>query len=153
MDNDTAKHYSSALRTLADAEVQFKFNQDNMIMNGYPIRIIDQCRDILKPLSDLPLPDAAAHPKLHAYMAKLHAARDARAEEQRKRNEYLLSPEGRREQRLKQIEELKVSLRGFERDHQTYQTEAANYITRAENAKKRIEITKSILSDLEAQAI
>jgi len=153
MDTQTANHYSSALRTLADAEVQFKFNQDNMIMNGYPIRIMDQCRDILKPLSDLPLPDAVAHPELHAYMVRLHAARDARAEELRKRDEYLQSPEGRREQRKQQIEELKVSLRGFERDHMFCQTEAANYVTRAENAKRRIELTKSILADLEAQDI
>lgn len=153
MDNDTANHYSSALRTLADAEVQFKFNQDNMIMNGYPIRIIDQCRDILKPLSDLPLPDAAAHPELHAYMAKLHAARDARAEEQRKRNEYLLSPEGRRVERQKQIEELNASLRDSERHYMVCVSEAANFTAKAENTKKRMELTKSILSDLEAHAI
>jgi hypothetical protein len=120
-------------------------------MNGYPIRIMDQCRDTLKALSDLPLPDAVAHPELHAYMAKMHAARDARAEEQRKREEYLRSPEGVREQRKQQIEELKVSLRGFEREHNFCQTEAANYVTRAENAKRRIELTKSILVDLEAQ--
>ena len=84
-------------------------------------------------------------------MVEVHAARDARAEEQRKRNEYLQSPEGRREQRKQQIEELKVSLRGFEREHTFCQSEAANYITRAENAKKRIELTRSILVDLEAQ--
>lgn len=153
MDTQTANHYSSVLRTLADAEVQFKFNQDNMIMNGYPIRIMDQCRDILKALSDLPLPDVAAHPELHAYMARLYAARDARAEEQRKRDEYLQSPEGRRAERQKQIEELRGSLRDFERHHMVCVSEAANYTVKAENAKKRIELTKSILTDLEAQDI
>ncbi len=153
MDNETANYYSNVLRSLADAEVQFKFNQDNLVMNGCPLRIIDKCRDILKALSDLPLPDVAAHPELHAYMAKLHAARDARAEELRKRDEYLQSPECRREQRLTQIEELKVSLRDFERHHMVCVSEAANYTVKAENAKKRIELTKSILADLEAQDI
>jgi hypothetical protein len=151
MNNETANYYSEVLNSLADAEVQFKFNRDNMIMNGYPIRIMEECREKLKRLSELPLPDAAAHPKLHAHMVEVHAARDARAEEQRKRNEYLQSPEGRREQRKQQIEELKVSLRGFEREHMFCQSEAANYVTRAENAKKRIELTRSILVDLEAQ--
>lgn len=151
MNNETANYYSEVLKSLADAEVQFKFNRDNMIMNGYPIRIMEECREKLKRLSELPLPDAAAHPKLHAHMVEVHAARDARAEEQRKRNEYLQSPEGRREQRKQQIEELKVSLRGFEREHMFCQSEAANYITRAENAKKRCELTRSILVDLEAQ--
>ena len=153
MDKEVAKHYSSVLRTLADAEVQFKFNQDNMIMNGYPIRIMDQCRDTLKALSDLPLPDAVAYPELHAYMAKMHAARDARAEEQRKREEYLRSPEGRRVERQKQIEELRVSLRDFERHYMVCVSEAANYTVKAENTKKRIELAKSILTDLEAQDI
>ena len=153
MDKEVAIHYSSVLRTLADAEVQFKFNQDNMIMNGYPIRIMDQCRDTLKALSDLPLPDAVAHPELHAYMAKMHAARDARAEEQRKREEYLRSPEGRRVERQKQIEELRVSLRDFERHYMVCVSEAANYTVKAENTKKRIELAKSILTDLEAQEI
>ena len=50
MDSETAKYFSRVLSDLKDAEVQFKFNQDNMIMNGYPIRVIDQCRDKLKPL-------------------------------------------------------------------------------------------------------
>jgi vancomycin resistance protein YoaR len=153
MNSETANYFSEVLESLADAEVQFKFNQDNMIMNGYPIRIIDQCREKLKRLEDLELPDAASHPKLHAYMARLHAARDARAEEQRKRNEYLQSPEGRRVERQKQIEELRGSLRDFERHYMVCVSEAANYTVKAENAKKRIELTKSILSDLEAQGI
>lgn len=153
MNNQTANYYSEVLNSLADAEVQFKFNRDNLIMNGHPIRIMDQCREKLAGLLEHQLPDAVAYPKLHAYMVELQAARDANAEEQRKHNEYMQSPEGRREQRLKQIEELEVSLRGFERDHAFCQTEAANYITRAENAKKRIELTRSILADLEAQTI
>lgn len=153
MDSETALYFSRVLSDLKDAEVQFKFNQDNTIMNGYPVRIMDECSQKLAGLAELKLPDAEAYPKLHAYMVELQAARDCKAEEQRKHNEYMQSPDGRREQRLKQIEELKTSLRLFERDHMTYQTEAANYITRAENAKRRMELTKSILSDLEAQAI
>jgi chromosome segregation ATPase len=153
MDTETANYFNSVLNSLADAEVQFKFNQDNMIMNGYPIRIMDQCREKLKGLEDLPLPDAVAHPELHAYMARLHAARDARAEELRKRNEYLQSPEGRRVERQKQIEELRGSLREVELHYMVCVSEAAKYTAKAENAQKRIELTKSILSDLEAQDI
>lgn len=151
MDRNLADFLTKTLDELESADEQFRFNQENQIMNGYPIRIMDECKQKLEGCLAHALPDAATHPKLHAYMSGLRAAAEAKAEQQRKRDEHLQSPEGRREQRLKQIQVLQNALCGFERDHQTCQTEAANYVARAQNAKRSIELTKSILADLEAQ--
>jgi len=157
-----AVNFSNVLNQLRTAENEYQYNRDKLIMDGRPVRVINECKSRLKNILDHPLPEKELYPELHAYMveqreiadAKAMENRkiaDAKAEEERKLNEYMMSPEGMRKQRKKKIKELETSLRGFEREHEHCQSEATNYVLRATNAKQSIEITKHLLYNLKSQ--
>lgn len=111
MQHETAMSLNTVLDELRSAEHQFKYNMENQIMNGYPIRIMDECKEKLNNAVHLGLPDAKEFPELHAYLEEKYAKIQKDLERKRKIQEFNESTEGKRQKALQHIEDIQKTIK------------------------------------------
>jgi len=92
MTSDKAQELNNVLSEMRKFERQYNYCLSEGRMNGYPIRMMDECKKQLQNSVHFGLPDPAAFPELHAYMQPLYTAWLAAAEAQRQKEELEKSP-------------------------------------------------------------
>ena len=92
MTSDKAQELNKVLSQMREFERQYHVCLQRGQMNGYPIRMMDECKQQLKNSVHFGLPDPAAFPELHAHMQPLYTAWLAAAEAQRQKEELEKSP-------------------------------------------------------------
>ena len=139
MDIQVADELSQVFDRLESAEQNFKYNLENQIMNGYPIRIMDECKKKLLEAQGLGLPDATKYPKLHGYLAKLQTERLERDEAIKKHEEFMQSKEGLKIKAMAEISKLQCEIQCCNREQFNCENEARKYDEKAKEAKNKAE--------------
>lgn len=111
MQREAALRLNQTLENLRSAEASFRYNMEHQIMNGYPIRIMDECKEELNNAVHLGLPDAAEFPDLFAYFEVKHAKAQKELEKKRKQQEFEESKEGKRQKALQNIEKIQKEIK------------------------------------------
>lgn len=137
MQRETALKLNQVLENLRSAEVSFRYNMENHIMNGYPIRIMDECTAKLNDTMHLGLPDAAEFPELYSYLEVKHAKAQKELEKKRKQQEFEESREGKRLRAKEKIDEIQKEIKQCTVLESLNESDLAKCKKRAEELKER----------------
>lgn len=144
---DAAQKYDGVLDELRSAEASFRYNMEHQIMNGYPIRIMDECQAKLRDAALLELPDAEQFPELHAYLSKIHDKRAEERERVRKLKEYQESPEGKKEKAMKDLEKIQEEIKRCAQEETHYKKQGELYMKKAEECQARSKLLYQQLTE------
>lgn len=140
MDIETADQLSLVLDQLESAESNFQYNLKNQIMDGRPIRIMDECKIKLQEAQSLGLPDASKYPKLHGYLAKLQTERLQKEEAIKKHEEFMQSKDGLKIKAMAEISKLQCEIQTCLREQLKCDNEARKYKEMAQDAKNKADL-------------
>lgn len=148
MDDATAKKLNDILSQLKSAEEQFKYCNDNGIMNGYPIRIIKECKQILQESLHSGLPNEDTYPELHVYLSTKYVTFQ-QAETQKKKiqmekieadekiKKFNESPEGKKAHIKEKISKIEQEIKLMTQEQHKLQQEASSLTMKAAEIGKR----------------
>lgn len=154
MQRETAIRLNQTLQNLRSAEESFRYNMEHQIMNGYPIRIMDECNKELNNAVHLGLPDAAEFPDLFAYFEVKHAKAQKELEIKRKQQEFEESKEGKKQKALQNIEKIQKEIKECTVQETKIERDMEWCRKRAEELKEKIgllyqELTQAQISFIE----
>lgn len=148
MSDEMAKSLNDVLSQLKSAEEQFQYCSENGIMNGYPIRVMKECKTKLEESLHYGLPHETIYPELHEYLStqyfkyqqaktqkKIKQMEKIEAEEKMKKfNESL---EGKKAHIRDNISKIEKEIKLLTQEQHKLEQEASNLTMKAVNIGKK----------------
>lgn len=151
LNNEQANSFTTILDSLQSAEEMFIYNRANQIMNGYPIRIMDECKRKLKEVLMFDPPDSNAYPKLYQYMIDIKALEEEKRIQLQQKEDYKKSAEGIKEEQDREVSRLCSLIISLEQKFQYSSKQAKSYERESIELLSKIGEAKQKLSQFQSE--
>lgn len=142
---EQARFFTEVIAKLDCAKQQFDYCKENQIMNGHPIRVMEECKVKLQNLVRFKVPDVLEYPEIHQYMKSV----EPHLEKLKQQEEYEKSPEGQKSKKLKEIEHITNMIASMEQSERYYINQMKHYEWKAKKCVSDSNSLKSKLFELQ----
>lgn len=142
LSKEQAMLFTETIVRLDAAKMQFEYCKENQIMNGHPIRVMEECKIKLQNLVHFKIPDVSEYPEIHDYMKSMAPCL-------KKIDKHENSLEEKQAKQRQEIEHLRNMIASMEQSEQYYISQMKHYEWKAKKCVSDSNSLKTKLFELQ----